>query len=74
MYQNKFRYTFGRKAFKEKLENDTIKLPVLRDEKGTPIIDKNKTFPEEGYIPDWDYMEEYIKSHSIVSEFRGETK
>lgn len=62
MYQNKFRYTFGRKAFKEKLENDIIKLPIQRDEKGDPIIDENKTYSEAGYIPDWGYMEEYIKS------------
>lgn len=43
--KNKYKYYFGRKAFRNKFMNDFIALPV--DHKGNP---------------DWDFMENYIKS------------
>lgn len=46
--QEQFRYSFGRKAFKNKLIETKILLPA--------------TLKEDKYIPDWDYMEKYIKS------------
>lgn len=46
--QEQFRYSFGRKAFKNKLIETKILLP--------------STLKEDKYIPDWDYMEKYIKS------------
>ena len=39
-----------------------LKLPVQRDDNGKPIIDKNYTYSENGYIPDWQFMEDYINS------------
>ncbi|MBO7747926.1 restriction endonuclease subunit S [Paenibacillus sp. MWE-103] len=46
--KEKYRFNYGRKWHKERMENSTIKLPV--DEKG---------------IPDWVFMEKYIKSLSF---------
>lgn len=46
--QEQFRYSFGRKAFKNKLIETKILLPAI--------------LKEDKYIPDWDYMEKYIKS------------
>ena len=42
---NQYKYSFGRKAFKNKFSKDSILLPV--DSKGDP---------------DWQFMEDYIKS------------
>lgn len=47
--KNKYKFTYGRKAFKNKFENETIKLP-------SKLNKKNE------YEPDWEYMENYIKS------------
>ncbi len=47
--QEQFRYSFGRKAFKNKLIETELLLPAKINE-----------FNE--YEPDWDYMEKYIKS------------
>ena len=46
--KNKYKYAYGRKAFKNKFENEIIKLPAKLNK-------KNK------YEPDWEYMENYIK-------------
>ncbi len=45
MRQNQYKFRFGRKAFKNKFENEIILLPTTPDGK-----------------PDWQYMEDYIKS------------
>lgn len=60
--QNKYKYAFGRKAFKNKYKNDIIKLPVKYDQSKNPIIDLKKEYSDEGFIPDFEFMEKYIKS------------
>lgn len=43
--------------------NDThIVLPIQTDSAGSPVIDPNFTYHPAGYIPDWDYMEKYIRA------------
>ena len=37
-------------------------LPVVKDDKNAPIIDKTCKYSDEGYVPDWQFMENYIKS------------
>lgn len=59
--KNKYKYAFGRKAFRNKFKNDTIKLPVVMND-GIPKIDSSKEYSENGFVPDFDYMEEYIKT------------
>ena len=59
---NKFKYTYGRKVTEEKYMNDYIKLPVRDNEDGTIFIDPSKKYSDEGYVPDWKFMENYIKS------------
>lgn len=29
---------------------------------GTPFVDRNKKYSDDGYVPDWQFMEDYIKS------------
>lgn len=52
---------FGRELNAHFRKDFTIKLPVLRDENGI-VFDDEKEFSNEGYIPDWEWMENYIKS------------
>lgn len=55
------KYSFGRK-WGRFLKGTTVKLPVKSDESGKPIIDPSSPFSPEGYIPDWQFMEDYIRS------------
>lgn len=61
LYANQYRYSYGRQANKT-LPYLHLKLPIQRDNKGNPIVDVDKKYSEKGYIPDWNFMEEYMKS------------
>lgn len=58
----KIRFSYGRKWTLENMQNTVIKLPVLIDSSVSYIIDDSHLFSDEGYIPDWQFMEDYIKS------------
>lgn len=60
--KNKYKYAYGRKAFRNKFVNESIKLPIKKDENNRYLIDNYKEYSDEGYIPDWGFMENYIKS------------
>lgn len=47
--REQYRYSYGRKASQKKLKNSKIKLPAIRNAQGK-------------YEPDWQFMEDYIKS------------
>jgi len=38
-----------------------IKLPVCKDENNNPVIDPEKKYSDNGYIPDFEYIKEYIE-------------
>lgn len=61
LYSNRYRYSYGRQANKT-LPNLILKLPIQRDSNGNPIIDSDKKYSDNGYIPDWRFMVDYIKS------------
>jgi hypothetical protein len=48
---------------------DNIKLPILKNSDETPVIDSKRQYSAEGFIPDWRWMEDYIKSlrHKSIS-------
>lgn len=56
------KYCYGRKMTIERMEKEYILLPVKYGEDGDIQIDESNTFSNMGYIPDWNYMENYIKS------------
>lgn len=60
--QEKFKYSYGRKPKKDKVFNTVIKLPVVHNEDGSIQIDNKCEYSPDGYIPDFEYMEKYIKS------------
>lgn len=51
---------FGRELNSHIRKDFTIKLPVLHDEEGI-VIDHKKVYSEDGFIPDWKFMEETIR-------------
>ena len=59
--KNKYKYSYGRQANKTMPELEIV-LPIKRDKNNNPILDNKKIYSEEGYIPDWEYMDSYIKS------------
>lgn len=59
--QETFKYSYGRNCTAG-VENVRIKLPVQYNDDGTIFIDDEHTYSEEGYVPDWKFMEDYIKS------------
>ena len=59
---NRFKYAYGRKVTETKYSNDTIRLPVSHNQEGKPVVDKEKKYSEKGFLPDWKFMEDYIKS------------
>lgn len=65
-----FKYSYGRARVLRKLKDEIIKLPIKKDLNNDPIIDSKKSYSEEGYIPDWDYMEEFIERLEISERER----
>lgn len=58
---NRFKYAYGRKVTESKYMNDVVRLPIQTNEDGAALIDISKKYSEDGYIPNWRWMEEYIK-------------
>lgn len=52
---------FGRELDSHFRNEFSIKLPIKREKNGRPIIDKSNKYGDMGYIPDWEYMEQYIR-------------
>lgn len=62
LQQESMKYNYGRKPKNGKVWNTIIKLPIQHHSDGTPVIDPEKKYSKQGYIPDWQFMENYIKS------------
>ncbi len=52
---------FGRELNTHYKKDFTIKLPIKKTEDGHPIIDAEHRFSDDGYIPDWEYMDSYVR-------------
>ena len=64
-----YRFCYGRKWTLESMKATDIKLPILMNSDETPVIDSKRQYSAEGFIPDWRWMENYIKSlhHKPIS-------
>ena len=60
--KEKYKFSYGRKWTLENMNKTKINLPVQHNEDGTIFIDSCKKYSDEGYIPDWVFMENYITS------------
>ncbi|MBQ4553782.1 MAG: restriction endonuclease subunit S [Spirochaetaceae bacterium] len=58
---DKYKYSHGRK-YRVHIDEIIVKLPILHNEDGTPFTDETHKYSEEGFVPDWKFMENYIKS------------
>ncbi len=59
---NKFKYTYGRKVTEDKYLIEIINLPVKLTREGDIMIDTQKKYSAKGFVPDFEFMENYIKS------------
>ena len=59
---DRYRWDYGRKWRPNRMINSKLKLPIKISSDGIPVIDKTKKYSDDGYIPDWEWMEEYVKS------------
>lgn len=59
--KEKFKFSYGRK-YRAHINDIRIKLPVKYNRDDTIHIDHTHKYSEEGYVPDWDFMENYMKS------------
>lgn len=60
--KEKFKYSYGRAVYNSEISRMIVKLPVCKNEDGEPIIDSSHKYSEEGYIPDFKWMEDYIRT------------
>lgn len=60
--QEKYKFSYGRKWTMENMNISIIKLPIKYNSDGTPFIDQFCKYSEDGYVPDWNFMEAYMKS------------
>lgn len=57
-----YKWSYGRQCRIGDTKKIVIKLPIRYDDSGNTLIDKNSKFSKEGYIPDLQFMENYIRS------------
>lgn len=60
--QEKYRFSYGRKWTLDNMRTTDICLPIQNNPDGTPAIDTTYKYSKEGFVPDWQFMEDYIKS------------
>ncbi len=57
-----YKWCYGRQCRVGDSKEIIIRLPAKKDINGEFVIDKMQDFSDEGYVPDWDYMESFINS------------
>ncbi len=55
------RFDYSDALTSDNLKSLTIKLPVLHEKNGDLYFDDTKEYSDDGYVPDWLYMEEYMR-------------
>lgn len=60
--KEQYKYSYGRAFLMDRIKSTTLKLPIVLNDDGTPCVDETHKFSDDGYVPDWTFMENYIKS------------
>lgn len=60
--QEKYRFSYGRKWTLENMNATEICLPVQHNTDSSILIEPTYIYSDDGYLPDWGFMEKYIKS------------
>lgn len=61
-FSENYKWSYGRQCRIGDSKGIVIKLPIVLDEKGNEYIDPTNKFSEQGYVPDFKYMEDFITS------------
>lgn len=59
--QESFKFSYGRNCCAH-LPDIEISLPIVFDSNEKPRIDETKRYSKEGYVPDWNVMEQFMLS------------
>ena len=62
MFDSRGRYNYGRKMRRDTISEIMLNLPIQHNSDGSILIDETHSYSDEGYAPDWQFMENYIKS------------
>lgn len=60
--KEQYKYSYGRAFLMDRIKSTTLKLPIVLNDDGTPYVDETHKFSDDGYVPDWTFMENFIKS------------
>ena len=60
--REQFKYSYGRAVYSSVAGNMIIKLPIKHNSDGSVFIDETHKYSDEGFVPDWEFMENYIKA------------
>lgn len=60
--REQYKYSYGRAFLMDRIKDTIIKLPIVRNSDKLPVIDESKRYSEQGYLPDWQWMEKYMNS------------
>lgn len=60
--QSLWRYTWNDSISFKKIQSESVMLPIQTDVSGSPVIDPQCTYHSDGFIPDWEYMADYIRA------------
>lgn len=69
------KWGYGRQCRIGDSEKIILRLPIQHDAAGQPVIDPSRKYSDDGYVPDWDFMEQYMKSlntQPLVTQRGGE--
>lgn len=62
----KEKFSYSNKAGWDKVKECIFTVPIQTDSQNNPIISSTHMYHPHGYIPDWEYMEKYIKATEKV--------
>lgn len=60
--QEKYRFSYGRKWTLDNMNSTEICLPVQHNADGSIFFDNTCKYSDDGYVPDWQFMVDYVKS------------
>jgi hypothetical protein len=61
-FNENFRWNYGRQCRVGDTKKIEIKLPICKDENNNPIIDSKRDYHDRGFIPDYEFMDNYIST------------
>jgi hypothetical protein len=59
-FSENYKWTYGRQCRVGDSKKIIIKLPILLDENKKPVIDNVNKFNKNGYVPDFEFMDNFI--------------